>query len=320
MRLRPFELIEPRSVAEAVEALGRADGEARLVAGGTALVPMLRMGLLRPERVISLHRIAELGRIGVAGGGLHVGAMVTMAAIGRSPEIARGWPLLASAASHVATPAIRSSATLGGNLGYAEPASDPAPALLCLEAEVDVAGPAGARSLPLSRFFAGFYETALAPGEILTAVRVPATPPGARSGYVKFCPRSAEDKPLVGVAALLVMDAPAGRCVEARIGLGAVAPSAIRARRAEAILRGAAVDAATIQAAADAAVEETDPISDLMGSAEYRQADGARLGAAAPDLAGGRLDHGSEAGGSDGAKARAVRGVRADSPRGRRLG
>ena len=212
MRLRPFELIEPRSVAEAVEALGRADGEARLVAGGTALVPMLRMGLLRPERVISLHRIAELGRIAVSGGGLHVGAMVTMAAIGRSPEIARGWPLLASAAGHVATPAIRSSATLGGNLGYAEPASDPAPALLCLEAEVDVAGPAGARSLPLSRFFAGFYETALAPGEILTAVRVPAAPPGARSGYVKFCPRSAEDKPLVGVAALLVMDARAGRC------------------------------------------------------------------------------------------------------------
>jgi carbon-monoxide dehydrogenase medium subunit len=232
---------------------------------------MLRLGLLRPERVISLHRIAELSRFAVSGGGLHVGAMVTMAAIGRSPEIADGWPLLASAASHVATPAIRSSATLGGNLGYAEPASDPAPALLCLEAEVDVAGPAGARSLPLSQFFAGFYETALAPGEMLTAVRVPAAPPGARSGYVKFCPRSAEDKPLVGVAALLVMDEGGGRCREARIGLGAVAPSAIRARRAEAILRGAAVDAGTIQAAADAAVEETDPISDLMGSAEYRR-------------------------------------------------
>jgi len=271
VRLRPFELIEPSSVAEAVAALGGADGEARLVAGGTALVPMLRMGLLRPGRVISLHRIAELGRFAVSGGSLHVGAMVTMAAIGRSPEIARGWPLLAAAAGRVATPAIRSSATLGGNLGYAEPASDPAPALMCLEAEVDVAGPTGARSLPLSRFFAGFYETALAPGEILTGVRVPAAPPGARSGYVKFCPRSAEDKPLVGVAALLVMDAGAGRCVEARIGLGAVAPSAIRASRAEAILRGATVDAATIRAAADAAVEETDPLSDLMGSAEYRR-------------------------------------------------
>jgi carbon-monoxide dehydrogenase medium subunit len=102
-------------------------------------------------------------------------------------------------------------------------------------------------------------------------VRVPATPSGARSGYLKFCPRSAEDKPLVGVAALLVMDAGTGRCGEARIGLGAVAPSAIRARRAEAMLRGAPLDAATMQAAADAAVEETDPLSDLMGSAEYRR-------------------------------------------------
>ena len=271
MRLRPFELIEPETVAEAVEAFSRADGESRVVAGGTALVPMLRMGLLRPERVISLHHIAELGRFAVSERGLHVGAMVTVAAIGRSPEILSGWPLLAAAAGHVASPAIRSSATLGGNLGYAEPASDPAPALLCLEADVDVVGPAGARSLPLSQFFAGFYETALAPGEIITGVRVPAAPAGARTGYVKFCPRSAEDKPLVGVAALLVMDDGAGRCREARIGLGAVAPSAIRASRAEAILRGAEVDAATIQAAADAAAEETDPLSDLMGSAEYRR-------------------------------------------------
>jgi carbon-monoxide dehydrogenase medium subunit len=271
VRLRPFELIEPSSVAEAVQALGRADGDARLVAGGTALVPMLRMGLLRPERVISLHRIAELGRVAVSGDGLHVGAMVTMAAIGRSAEIASGWPLLATAAGRVASPAIRSSATLGGNLGYAEPASDPAPALLCLEAEVDVEGPAGARSLTLSRFCAGFYETAHAPGEILTAVRVPTPPPGARSGCVKFCPRSAEDKPQVGVAALLVMDPRTGGGGEARIGLGAVASSAIRAPRAEAILRGATVDAATIRGAADAAVEETDPLSDLMGSADYRR-------------------------------------------------
>ena len=92
MRLRPFELIEPGSVAEAVEALGRADGDAQLVAGGTALVPMLRMGLLRPDRVISLHRIAELEGLAVSGGALHVGAMVTMAALGRSPDIASGWP------------------------------------------------------------------------------------------------------------------------------------------------------------------------------------------------------------------------------------
>ena len=269
MRLRPFELIQPESVAEGVEALGRADGEARVIAGGTALVPMLRLGLLRPERVISLHRIADLGGVAASGGVLHIGAMATLAAIARAPEVERGWPLLREASGRVATPAIRSTATLGGNLGYAEPASDPAPALLCLEAEVEIAGPAGPRRVPLAQFFTGFYETALAPGEIVTGVRIPACPSDARTGYVKFCPRSAEDKPLVGVAALLVVDD--GRCRDARIGLGAVAPTAIRAARAEAILRGAALEAPTIQAAAEAAAEETDPLSDLMGTRDYRR-------------------------------------------------
>ena len=268
MRLRPFELVEPSSVAEAVEALGRAD-DARVISGGTALVPMLRMGLLRPARVISLHRIAEIRRIAVGTDGLRAGGMATIAAIARSTEIARDWPILASAAGVVASPAIRSSATIGGNLGYAEPASDPAPALLCLDAQVEIAGADGARTLPLMEFFAGFYETALRPGEIVAGVRVPRMPAGAKSGYVKFCPRSAEDKPLVGVAAVVVVEG--GTCREARIGLGAVAPSAIRARRAEGVLTGAPLDVATIRAAADAAAEEADPISDLMGTADYRR-------------------------------------------------
>jgi aerobic carbon-monoxide dehydrogenase medium subunit len=269
VRLRPFELIQPDSVADAVEALGRADGDARVIAGGTALVPMLRLGLLRPERVIALHRIPKLGRIDASAAGLHIGATATLTAVARAPEVRERWPLLAEAAGRVATPGIRNSATLGGNLGYAEPASDPTPALLCLDATVDMAGPAGTRSVPLSQFFAGFYETALAPDEIITGVRIPAAPTGARTGYVKFCPRSAEDKPLVGVAALLVMEGT--RCRDARIGLGAVAPSALRAARAEAILRGATLDASTIAAAAEVAVEETDPLTDLMGTREYRR-------------------------------------------------
>lgn len=268
MRLRPFELVEPSSLAEAVEALGRGD-DARVISGGTALVPMLRMGLLKPARVISLHRIAELRRIAVGSDGLYTGGMATIAAIARSPEVARDWPLFASAAGVVASPAIRSSATIGGNLGYAEPASDPAPALLCVDAQVEIAGAGGTRTLPLTEFFAGFYETALQPGELVAGVRVPRMPANAVSGYVKFCPRSAEDKPLVGVAGLLVIEG--GTCREARIGLGAVAPSAIRARRAESVLAGATLDATTIRAAADAAAEEADPISDLMGTADYRR-------------------------------------------------
>ena len=271
MRLRPFELIQPDTVAEAVYALGKTDGEAKLIAGGTALVPMIRLGLIRPGHVIALHRVSRFAETRAEQGVLHLGAMVTMADLHRAPVVRGGWPLLAEAAGRVATPAIRSSATLGGNLGYAEAASDVAPALLCLEALVETAGPGGERSLPITRFFTGFYETALEAGEIVTGVRVPACPPGAVSGYVKFCSRSAEDKPLVGVAALLALDRDTGRCREARIALGGAAPTAMRASHAEMSLRGEALSDGTIRAAAEAAAGEADPLSDLMGSADYRR-------------------------------------------------
>jgi len=271
MRLRPFELALPESLPEALAALGGAGDEARLLAGGTALVPMMRMGLIKPDRVISLHRVAELGDLRAESGVLHLGAMLSLAQIQRSPVVRTGWPLLAEAAGRVATPAIRSSATLGGNLGYAEAASDPAPALLCLEAEVQIAAATGERWLPLSRFFTGFYETALGPGEIVSGLRIPALPAGARGGYVKFCPRSAEDKPLIGVAALLVLDAATGRCGDARIALGGAAPTAIRVPRTESSLRDATLDDRAIEQAAEAAAAEADPLSDLMGSAGYRR-------------------------------------------------
>jgi len=124
--------------------------------------------------------------------------------------------------------------------------------------------------VPIARFFRGFYEAALEPGEIVTAVRVPPAPAGARGGYVKYTSRSAEDKPLVGVAALVALDA-SGRCVEARIGLGGAAPTPMRAAQAERALRGEALTDAAVRAAAEAAAREADPLSDLMGSADYRR-------------------------------------------------
>ena len=270
MRLHPFELVEPDTLAAALDALARLDGEARLVAGGTALVPMIRLGLVKPDRLISLHRLPELAEIRRDGGTLQLGTMARLAHIHSAPIVREGWPLLAEAARRVATPAIRVSGTIGGNLCYAEAASDPAPALLCLEAEVRVAGAAGGRTVPVADFFRGFYETALAPGEIVTAIRVPATPAGARSGYVKFTSRSAEDRPLVGVAALVVPDS-SGRWVDARIGLGGVAPTPIRARRSEAALRGETPSNAVLRAVAETAAREAEPLSDLMGSADYRR-------------------------------------------------
>jgi len=270
MRLRPFELAEPESVPEAVEILARLDGEARIIAGGTALVPTMRLGLVAPDRIVSLHRIPGLSEIRVDKGVLEVGAMTSLAALTRHGALRSGWPLLAQAAGRVATPAIRSTATLGGNLCYAEAASDPAPALLCLDSQVRVADSVGERTVPIGEFFTGFYETAVAPGEVLTSVRVPSPPPGARGGYVKFCPRSAEDKPLIGVAALLVL-APGQRVVDIRIGLGGAAPTPIRAWRAEAAVTGQGLTDAAMRAAGDAAAEEAEPLSDLMGSEDYRR-------------------------------------------------
>ena len=270
MRLRPFDLAEPESLPEAVGLLTRLDGETRIIAGGTALVPTMRLGLVTPDRLVSLHRIPGLSGIRVDDGALEIGAMTSLAAIIRHGGLRSGWPLLAEAAGRVATPAIRSTATLGGNLCYAEAASDPAPALLCLDAVARVADSTAERVVPIGDFFTGFYETAVAKGEILTGVRVPAAPSSARSGYVKFCPRSAEDKPLVGVAALLVLDA-ARRVGEIRIGLAGAAPTPMRARRAEAIVMGQEPTDRAIRATAEAAAAEAQPLSDLMGSADYRR-------------------------------------------------
>jgi len=270
MRLRPFALAEPESVPEAVEVLSRLEGDTRIIAGGTALVPTMRLGLVTPDRLVSLHRIPGLSEIRVSKGVLEVGAMASLAAPARHGALRAGWPLLAQAAGRVATPAIRSSATLGGNLCYAEAASDPAPALLCLDTQVRVGDSVGERVVPIAEFFTGFYETAIAPGEVLTGVRVPAVPPGARGGYVKFCPRSAEDKPLIGVAALLVLDA-AKRVGEVRIALAGAAPTPMRARGAEAVVREQELSDRVIREAADAASAEADPLSDLMGSADYRR-------------------------------------------------
>lgn len=270
MRLHPFRLVEPESLGEALDALTRLDGEARLVAGGTALVPMIRLGLVKPERLVSLHRVRELAGIGADAATLELGAMATHADIERAGVVRDGWPLIAEAVRRVATPAIRTSGTIGGNLAYAEAASDPAPALLCHDAEIRVAGPGGSRTVPIARFFRGFYDAALETGEIVTAIRVPRPPVGARGGYVKFTSRSAEDKPLIGVAALVVLDS-SGRCAEVRLALGGAAPTPIRAERAERAMRGEALTEAAVRAAGEAAAREADPLSDLMGSSDYRR-------------------------------------------------
>ena len=270
MILRPFAYVESKTVDDAVAALRNGGEDARVIAGGTALVPLMKHSVLRPSRLVSIARVPGLAEIAPAvSGGLCIGGVATHWAVSHSIAVQQRSPLLAYACARVASPTIRSMGTLGGNLCYGESASDPSPALLALRATVRLRGPGGERTVPITEFFTGFYETTLREAEVLTAIDVPAMPAGARWRYLKWTPRAQEDKALVGLAAVLVMDG--RRCRVARLGVGGVGASPVVLAAAEHALEGQELDDATIARAADAAGAEVDPMDDLQGSAEYRR-------------------------------------------------
>jgi aerobic carbon-monoxide dehydrogenase medium subunit len=262
---------EVGSTVEAVEALGRAGPDATLMAGGTALVLLLRQGLVRPPMIISLRRATDLmGVRSQPDGGIEIGALTTHSDVEGSTVVQRYSPTLAAAFGQIATIRIRNQATLGGNLVHADPAQDPPPILLALGASAVLAGPTGSRTVPLDEFFVDYFETVVQPGEVLTAVRLPPLPEGAATTYVKFLPNSKEDYATVAVAARLTRDG-RGRCTEVRIALGGVGMTPIRAHSAEKALVGQEV---TDETAADAAAlldDDIDPLDDTRGSADYKR-------------------------------------------------
>jgi carbon-monoxide dehydrogenase medium subunit len=270
MILRPFEYVESKTVDDAVAALQGGGDDARVIAGGTALVPLMKHSVLRPALLVSIARVSALGDIAPAtSGGLRIGGVATHWAVSHATLVQERCPLLAYACARVASPTVRSMGTLGGNLCYGESASDPSPALLALRATVRLHGPAGARTVPITEFFTGFYETALRDAEVLTSIDVPAMPAGARWRYLKWTPRAQEDKALVGLAAMLVLEG--RRCRVARLAVGGVGAAPVVLARAEQALEGQELDEATIAQAADAAAGEVEPMDDLQGSAEYRR-------------------------------------------------
>jgi carbon-monoxide dehydrogenase medium subunit len=270
MRLRPFEYHEPATVDEALDLAGRHGEDLRLVAGGTALLLLIRYGIVRPAHVATLHRLEALQGIRLDGDTLRIGALTAHAEIAASPLVREHCPVLAAAAGRVATAAIRNMGTIGGNLCYAESASDPAPALLSLGASVVLRGRGGRRTFPLAGgFYRGLYETAMEEGELLVEVAVPRQPRPGAGVYIKWSPRSMEDKALVGVAA--VVRGEAGVCEELRLAVGGVNPIPVRLAAAEATARGHRLGDALIRAVARDAAREADPIADVQGSAEYRR-------------------------------------------------
>ena len=269
MNLKPFEYVEAASVEDALDALSTHGDGARVIAGGTVVVPLMKMRMIQPEVLVSLSTVDRLSQVRAGDGVVMVGALASHRSVSMSNAVREHAPLLAHACGRVASPVIRSMGTLGGNLCYGESASDPPPALLALGGSVHLWGPQGERVVPFQDFFVGFYETAIGPGEVLTEVEVRRQSPAARWRYMKWTPRAHEDKPLVGLAVLLEMED--GTCRRASLAVGGVAERPVRLERASAALSGRELDRASIADAADAAAEEVDPIEDLQATAGYRR-------------------------------------------------
>lgn len=266
-----FEYVEPATLAGAFDALERGGTDAHVLAGGTALVLLMRMGLVQPAYVVGLRRIEGLREIGISKeGGLDIGALVTHAEIERSALVRRFFAPLAETFGRVASVRIRNQATIGGNLVHADPASDPPPMLIALDAEIVVARRGGVRTIPAAEFFRDVFETALEPGEVVTAIRIPPPVDGTRGAYVKFLPASKDDFATVSVAVTIRLAA-SGVCEDVRVALGAVATTPLRARRAEEALRGKHVTPEAIDAAAAIVVGDVEPLDDGRGSAGYKR-------------------------------------------------
>ncbi|MFE1313285.1 FAD binding domain-containing protein [Streptomyces sp. NPDC058755] len=261
-----FEYARPTSVDEAVRALADAGEEAKVLAGGQSLLPLLRLRLAFPELVVDVGRIPELRGVREDGDALVIGALTTHHEVIRDPLVRRHAGLLAEATATVADPAVRHRGTLGGSLAHADPAGDLPAVLLAMDGEMVVAGPNGRRTIPARDFFVDYLQSALAPDELLVEVRVPKAD-GWGFHYEKFH-RVAQAWAIVGVAALVRRDD--GRIAEARIGLTNMGATPLRATAAEEALSGADGPEAVARAA-EAAAEGTRPSQDLSASPEYRE-------------------------------------------------
>jgi carbon-monoxide dehydrogenase medium subunit len=266
-----IKLLQPRSLDEAVGLLGAQKDEIKIISGGTALVIMLKNRLIAPATLLSLGRLSELRSIRHEPGvGLRIGALVTIREAELSPLIRDKQPALAAAFAKVGNVRVRHSATVGGNLSEADYASDPPSVLVALRARVRARGANGEREIPLTAFFKGFYETALAADEILTELIVPDSAPGSRSIYLKYVSRSSEDRPCAGMAALLETNGD-GSCKELRLVAGAVADTPQEIAAAEERAHGQRLNGQLIEDIAQAYADAIEPLSDLRGSAWYRK-------------------------------------------------
>lgn len=266
--MRRFELVEPRTLQDACARLAH-DPSAKPIAGGTALLILIKHGIFFPTTLVNLRKIEGASSIRLDDGWLRVDALATIGDVERSAVVRQLFPALADACHTVANVRIRNMATMGGNLAHGDYQSDPPGGLVALDARVVIAGPASEREMALADFLHGGYENALEPGELIAAVRVP--PPGAgwTDAYLKFTTRSSEDRPCAGVTARLRLDG--DRCVDARLVVGAVTATPVRIAAAENLARGRRAGPDLFREMAATVAGALDPIDDVRGSAGYKQ-------------------------------------------------
>jgi carbon-monoxide dehydrogenase medium subunit len=264
-----FDYEAPASLEEALELLKARGDDAKVLAGGQSLLPMLNMRLARPALVVDINRIPNLAHIKVDNGQLRIGALVRHTGVVRSQDVAKGWPLLREAAAQIGHDAIRNRGTVAGSMAHADPTAEHPAVLAALDGEVVVRKAGGERVLGPDEFFLGYLTTALQPDEIVTEVRYPALAPRTGSAFVEFAPRVG-DFAIVGVAATVTLGAD-GAWQDVRVALTGVGGSPFRARQAEAALRGSRPKAEDLKAAAAQVAAAIEPDSDIKASASYRR-------------------------------------------------
>ncbi len=267
--MTPFELIEPATLQEAVNLIDPDDPTVRPVAGGTALMLMMKAGVFQPSRLISLRKLnGQLTGISTTDGALVIGAMTPLAALEHSAEVARHAPLIPRIMPRLSNVRVRNVATVGGALAHGDPHMDLPPTLMALGASVRIVGADGERELTVEDLLTGYYETALAPNELIASVHIPSQGT-TRAAYCKVTAGTADDWPALGVAVALDTDDKAVK--SARVVVSAATPKATRLTSAEKLLTGATIDGTVLQAAGDAAADEAEIIGDVRGSVAYKR-------------------------------------------------
>jgi aerobic carbon-monoxide dehydrogenase medium subunit len=266
----PFDMVEPASLQEAVALLDPEEPTIRAVAGGTALMLMMKAGVFQPTRLVCLHRIEpEYSRITVTGAGeLRIGAMATLSDLERDRNVGERLPVVTRALKRLSNPRVRNVARVGGALAHGDPHMDLPPVLTALGARISITRPNRNRELPLEQLYAGYYETVLEKNELITAVTVPALN-GRKAAYMKVTSRSADDWPALGIAVSFALAD--GVLRDPVVVVSAATEKVTRMTSAEKLLQGAAAEDAVLMRAGDAAAEEASILADAHGTAAYKR-------------------------------------------------